>query len=170
MAEEDEKVEETTGESDEETAAEEAPAEEASEAGEESPEGEVSSEESPEGAPKEKKKKKVVRRRKTKRERENPLTTAVRLAVESGKVEFGARSGVAASQSGKAKLFVTAANTPSEIKGRVEKAAKDAGVPLIEFEGSSMELGSVCGKPFPVSVLSVYEEGASNIMELVKKK
>ncbi len=169
MADEDEKVEEPTGESAEETAEAETPAEEgAQEASEEAAEGEETPE--AEAAPKEKKQKKVVRRRKTKRERENPLTTAVRLAVESGKVEFGARAGVAASESGKAKLFVTAANTPAEIKGRVEKAAKDAGVPLIQFEGSTMELGSVCGKPFPVSVLSVFEEGASNIMELVKKK
>jgi large subunit ribosomal protein L30e len=156
MADEDEKVEETTGESEEENAEPEAE--------QEPVEGEA------EAAPKEKKQKKVVRRRKTKRERENPLTTAVRLAVESGKVEFGARAGVAASQSGKAKLFVTASNTPAEIKAKVEKAAKDANVPLIEFEGSTMELGSVCGKPFPVSVLSVYEEGSSNIMELAKKK
>jgi large subunit ribosomal protein L30e len=43
-------------------------------------------------------------------------------------------------------------------------------VPLIQFEGNSMELGSVCGKPFPVSVLSVFEEGSSNILELAKKK
>jgi ribosomal protein L30E len=33
-----------------------------------------------------------------------------------------------------------------------------------------MELGSVCGKPFPISVLSVYEEGSSNIIDLAKKK
>src|SRR5512143_3116891 len=160
MADEDEKVEEPTGESPEETPQEEEAAEAA---GEETPAAEGE-----EAAPKEKKQKKVVRRRKTKRERENPLTTAVRLAVESGKDEFGARAGIAAS--GKAKLFVTAANAPSEIKAQLGKAAKDSGVPLIEFEGSSMELGSVCGKPFPVSVLSVFAEGSSNIMELAKKK
>ncbi len=157
MPDEDEKVEETTGES-EETAEEAAPAE--------APEGEAEAE----APPKEKKQKKVVRRRKTKKERENPLTTAVRLAVESGKVEFGARSGLAQGQAGKVKLYVTASNTPSETKDRLGKAAKDADVPVIEFEGSSMELGSVCGKPFPVSVLSIYAEGSSNIMELVKKK
>ena len=131
---------------------------------------EDSTEDTAEKVPKEKKKKKVVRRRKTKKERENPLTVAVRLAVESGKVEFGARTGLLASLTGKAKLFVTASNTPAEIKEKVGKYAKNSSVPLIEFEGSSMELGSVCGKPFPVSVLSVYDEGSSNIMELAKKK
>lgn len=120
--------------------------------------------------PKKKKKRKVVRRRKTKKEREKPITVAVRLAVESGKVKFGARTGIMASLLGKAKLFVLASNTPKETKEKVEKYSKISGIPLIRFDGTSMELGSVCGRPFPVSVLSVYEEGSSNIMELAKKK
>lgn len=115
------------------------------------------------------KKKKVVRRRKSKKERENPLTTAVRLTVESGKVEFGAKTGLVASLTGKAKLFVLAENTPIDTKTKVEDYAKKSKIPVIEFDGSSVELGSVCGKPFPVSVLSVYEEGASNILELAKE-
>jgi large subunit ribosomal protein L30e len=115
-----------------------------------------------------KKKKKVVRRRKTKKERENPLTTAVRLAVESGKVEFGSRRGISASLSAKAKLFVVAENTPEDIKTKVHNYAKLSEVPVIDFPGSSMELGSVCGRPFPVAVLSVYDAGNSNIMELAK--
>ncbi len=169
MPDEDEKVEEPTGESEEENAAPEA-GEGAEAPAEESPEGEAAPpEEGAEAPPKEKKQKKVVRRRKTKRERENPLTTAVRLAVESGKVEFGSRSGLSGGK-GEVKLFVTASNTPSETKEKLAKVAKEADVPLVEFEGTTMELGSVCGKPFPVSVLSVYEEGSSNILELVKKK
>ncbi|MBU0531894.1 50S ribosomal protein L30e [Candidatus Micrarchaeota archaeon] len=111
------------------------------------------------------KKKKVVRRRKTKKERENPITNAVRLTVESGKVEFGARTSLL----GKAKLFVVAGNTPELIKEKVQKHAESSKIPIIQFDGSSIELGSVCGKPFPVSVLSIYEEGSSNIMKLVKK-
>lgn len=113
------------------------------------------------------KKTRVVRRRKSKKEKERPLTGAVRLAVESGKVEFGSRSGLVAS---KAKLFVIAANAPGETRKKLIAQANSANIPLIEFEGTSMELGSVCGKPFPVALLSIYEEGASNILELAKKK
>jgi large subunit ribosomal protein L30e len=142
--------------------------EEAPEAEGEGAEGETPAE--GEAPQKEKKKKKVVRRRKTKRERENALTAAVRLAVESGKVEFGARTAIASGAEGDAKLFVIAANTPAETRAQVEHNAKKSKVPVIEFEGNTMELGSVCGKPFPVSVLSIYQEGTSNILELVKKK
>jgi large subunit ribosomal protein L30e len=138
------------------------------EGAEEGAEGET--QEEAEAQPKEKKKKKVVRRRKTKRERENALTAAVRLAVESGKVEFGARTAVASGIEGNAKLFVVAANTPADIRAKVEGYAKKSKIPVIEYDGSTMELGSVCGKPFSVSVVSVYEEGTSNILELAKKK
>lgn len=116
-----------------------------------------------------KKKKKVVRRRKTKKERERPITTALRLTVESGKVKYGARTGLVASLLGKAKLFVVAENTPKETRDKVIHYAEVSKIPLIRFEGSSMELGSICGRPFPVSVLSVYDEGTSNILELAKK-
>jgi large subunit ribosomal protein L30e len=126
-------------------------------------------EESVEGEAKPKKvrskKTRVVRRRKSKKEKERPLTGAVRLAVESGKVDFGSRSA-----SGKAKLFVIAGNAQPEVKARVAALSKASSIPVIEFEGTSVELGSVCGKPFPVSVLSVYEEGSSSILELAKKK
>jgi large subunit ribosomal protein L30e len=155
-----ESADEAEGAAESEPEAQEGDAEEQSDAGEQAEEE----------APREKKKKKVVRRRKTKKERENPMTTAVRLAVESGKVEFGAKAGIASSILGKAKLFVVASNTPPETKERLEAYAKASKIPLVEFEGSTMELGSVCGKPFPVSVLSVYEEGTSNIMDLAKKK
>jgi large subunit ribosomal protein L30e len=125
--------------------------------------------EATDAAPKEKKKKKVVRRRKTKKERENLLTVAIRLAVESGKVGFGARTGIAASILGKVKVFVLASNTPAEYRTKLQGYANTAKIPVIEFDGSTVDLGSVCGKPFPISILSVFEEGSSNIMEFVKK-
>lgn len=116
-----------------------------------------------------KKKKKVVRRRKSKKEKEKPLTSAIRLTVESGKVEFGARTGILASLLGKAKLFVIAENTPKTTSVRIQDYAKQSNIPVIVFDGSTMDLGSVCGRPFPVSVLSVYDPGTSNILGLAGK-
>ncbi|MBI5227436.1 ribosomal L7Ae/L30e/S12e/Gadd45 family protein [Candidatus Micrarchaeota archaeon] len=109
------------------------------------------------------KEKKVVRRRKSKKEKERPLAAAIRLAVESGKVEFGSRSALSSDK--KVKAFVVSGNTP-EIKSQLMEKS----LPVIEFDGTSIELGSICGKPFSVSVLSIYEEGSSNILSLLKKK
>lgn len=111
--------------------------------------------------------KKVVRRRKSKKEKENPISAAIRLAVESGKVDFGSHVGMKNVAANKAKLFIVAGNVPAV---REEMKSLKSEVPVIEFEGSSVELGSICGKPFPVSLLSVYEVGSSNILEMVKKK
>ncbi len=114
-------------------------------------------------------KKKVVRRRKSKKDRENPITAAIRLAVESGKVEFGMRKGLLNGIKGSAKVLVVAANLPKAERDKVLKAAQSSNSLILEFSGSSMELGSICGKPFPVSVLSIYDPGTSNIVELTKK-
>jgi len=123
---------------------------------------EIEEENIEEEKPKKTKKKKVVRRRKSTKEKENPVISAIRLTVESGKVGFGSRKAVA----GDAKLLIIAKNTPEGIRKNVSKSK----IPVLEFNGSTMELGAVCGKPFPVSVLSVMDEGNSNILELSKKK
>lgn len=120
--------------------------------------------------PEEQPKKKLVRRRKSKKERESPVSQALRLAVESGKVEFGSKKSVKNSLSGKAKLFVISANTPKVSKDLVTRNAELSNTPILNFEGSSLELGSICGKPYPVAILSVYEVGSSNLMDLTKKK
>lgn len=146
---------------------EEAPAEESDESTEAALQEEPAA---AEGEPKKKvrsKKTRVVRRRKSKKEKERPLTGAVRLAVESGKVDFGSRTAMAGA---KAKAFVLAGNAQAAVREKILSAARAAGIPVIEFDGTSMELGSVCGRPFPVSVLSVYDEGSSNLLELAKKK
>ncbi|MGV8084657.1 MAG: 50S ribosomal protein L30e [Candidatus Bilamarchaeum sp.] len=118
---------------------------------------------------KQKKQKKVVRRRKSKKDKESEIVSAIRLAVESGKVDFGYKTATSAN-SPKAKLFVVAANTPSEIRSKIEGSSKSNNTPIIEFDGTSVELGSVCGLPYTVSVLAVYDAGTSNIMEMTKKK
>jgi len=154
-------------------AQEEKEEQEAAEAVEESNEeaeapGEEAAGEAKEGV-KKRKVRKVVRRRKSKKEKEKPLTAAIRLAVENGEVGFGARKGTRASLLGKAKLFVIASNTPEKTRDEVSRYAAASGIPVITFDGSSIELGSVCGKPFPVSVLSIYDPKSSPIMELISK-
>jgi len=113
-----------------------------------------------------KKKKKVVRRRKSKKEKEKPLTSAIRLAVETGKVTFGARRSIKESLLAKSKLFVIAQNTPENLREDLVNYSELSGVPIVEFDGSSLELGSICGRPYPVSILSVQNEGTSNILKL----
>jgi large subunit ribosomal protein L30e len=117
-----------------------------------------------------KSKNKVIRKRKSKKEKENPLSSAIRLTVESGKVGFGSRNGIKDILLGNLKLVVLAGNVPPALAEDVNRYGQLSGIPLVEFPGTSIELGSICGKPFPVSVLVVYDPGVSNIMEFGKKK
>ncbi|MBD3398252.1 50S ribosomal protein L30e [Candidatus Micrarchaeota archaeon] len=117
-----------------------------------------------------KSKNKVIRKRKSKKEKENPLSSAIRLAVESGKVGFGSRKGVKDILLGNLKLVVLAGNVPPALAEDVKRYGQLSEILLVEFPGTSLELGSICGKPFPVSVLAVYDPGVSNIMEFGKKK
>jgi len=115
-------------------------------------------------------KKEVVRKRKSQKERENPLSAAIRLAVESGEVEFGSKSSVRDLLLGKTKMAIVAKNAPVEIREDFDKYGKLSHIPVLEFPGTSMELGSICGKPFTVIALSVRREGVSNILDFAKKK
>jgi large subunit ribosomal protein L30e len=117
-----------------------------------------------------KSKNKVIRKRKSKKETENPLAGAIRLAVESGKVGFGSRTSVKDLLLGKAKMVVVADNVPPALSEDVKRYGGISEIPIVQFPGKSLELGSICGKPFPISVLAVYDEGVSNIMEFGKRK
>lgn len=98
----------------------------------------------------------------------NSLATAIRQCVDSGKVEFGANHGLAKAMLGKAKLVVVAGNCPVEIAQDVSAFCKLSGIPTIVYEGTSLDLGTVAGRPHPVAVLSVLDAGNSSIMTFVK--
>lgn len=123
-----------------------------------------------EGKARVKSKKKVIRKRKSRKEKENPLSSAIRLAVESGRVGFGSRKAVKDLLLGKVKLVVVAGNAPPALAESVSRYGELSSIPIVEFPGKSLDLGSICGRPFPVSVLAVYEEGVSNIMDFGKAK
>ena len=96
------------------------------------------------------------------------LARAIRQCVESGKVEFGTNSGVKGALSGRAKLIVVAANCPLAVKQDVQRFCRLSSIPFVAFEGTSAELGTVAGRPHPISILSVSDAGNSGILEFAK--
>jgi large subunit ribosomal protein L30e len=96
------------------------------------------------------------------------VNRAIRMAVDTGDVTFGARGTATAASTGASKMIVIASNCPKKTRDEIEQNSKISGVPVIVFGGTSIELGSLCGKPFPVSTLSITDPGNSNILEAVK--
>ncbi|RLG57481.1 MAG: 50S ribosomal protein L30e [Candidatus Hydrothermarchaeota archaeon] len=98
------------------------------------------------------------------------IERAIRVVVETGKVTMGHRETLRAVKNKEAKLVIVAENCPRDLREDLEYYAKTLGIDLYEFKGTSLELGSVCGRPHVVSMLGVVEEGESNIVEMLRRK
>ncbi len=96
------------------------------------------------------------------------LSKEIRRAVETGKVVFGAKQGEKILIKEKAELIVVSSNATKPVKEKIRHLSDIAGTPVLEFEGTGLELGSVCGKPFTVSVMAIQKAGKSKIMSAVK--
>ena len=97
------------------------------------------------------------------------INRSIRIAVDTGKVSFGAESSKTSLLNKQAKLVIIAQNCPEEIKNDVDHYATLSQIPILEYKGSSLDLGAVCGRPHFVAVLTVHEMGDSDILKALKK-
>jgi len=88
------------------------------------------------------------------------LDNIIRTIIRTGKVVLGSKRSVKLVKLGKAKAVVIASNTPLNIRSDIEYYAKLSQIPIIEYPGTNMELGAICGKPFSVAVLTVLDLGS----------
>jgi large subunit ribosomal protein L30e len=91
------------------------------------------------------------------------IDKALRRALNTGKVYIGAKRTLKALRNGEVKLVVMAANCPEELFEQL----KGFNVPVISYNGSNMDLGATCGKPFGVSMLAIIDPGDSEILSAV---
>ena len=86
------------------------------------------------------------------------MNRALRIAAKTGEVQFGIAQARKAIGSKHGKLIVVASNCPApELKEQ-----KD--IPVVDFPGTNRDLGTACGKPFSVSVVTVISAGDSPIL------
>ncbi len=69
---------------------------------------------------------------------------------------------------GRAKMAIISSNCPHEIMEQVEKYGRLAKIPVLRHPKDSIDLGVLCGKPFPVSAMVINDPGDSKILNLVK--
>jgi len=80
----------------------------------------------------------------------------IKKAIKEGSALIVYKSVVKSLKNGKKfKFIVLASNAPATIKNEVEYLAKLAGVKVVSYKANSVELGSICGKPFAIAVLGV---------------
>ncbi|MEM2974389.1 MAG: 50S ribosomal protein L30e [Candidatus Micrarchaeia archaeon] len=97
------------------------------------------------------------------------LQKAIRIAVETGKTNMGARQARTLALKGGAALLIISSNCPKQIMEEIIHYAEKSKTPYYKANFTSMEIGSICGKPFPVSILSIIEPGNSDILRIIEK-
>jgi large subunit ribosomal protein L30e len=91
------------------------------------------------------------------------FTVSLRKAIKTGDVILGRNKTEESIQQGKARLVILAKNGEESFK---QLASRKEGLPVHVYEGTSMQLGKACGKPFLVSALAVVDPGESDILSL----
>ena len=94
----------------------------------------------------------------------------IRRAVDTGNVIFGVKESLHHLRMGEGQLVVLAQNTPVLTQEDVKHLASMAEVPLFRFEGTGLDLGNVCGKPYVISTLLVLDGGKSKVQDLTREK
>ncbi len=94
----------------------------------------------------------------------------IRMAVKTGKVEFGTKNALAHVNAAKARLVILANNAAATERENILYGAEQSEIPIYIFQGSSLDLGALCEKPFPVSALIVKEAGDSEVLKLAENK
>ncbi|AMQ19437.1 50S ribosomal protein L30e [Thermococcus peptonophilus] len=94
----------------------------------------------------------------------------LRKVQDTGKIVMGAKKSIHLAKVGGAKLIIVAKNARPDIKEDIYYYAKLSGIPVYEFEGTSVELGTLLGRPHTVSALAVIDPGESRILALAGGK
>ena len=92
----------------------------------------------------------------------------IRVAVDTGDVILGSEKSIQSLKLGKGQLVIVAENSPKNILEDVEYYCKLSDIPSYTYKGTSVELGSVCGKPFTVATLVINDPGDSTILEVME--
>ncbi len=96
------------------------------------------------------------------------LSKSIILAVKTGKVLFGAKNALKNARIGRVRVIIRAANCPQKFSRDLEYYCNLSKIPLIVYDGTGKDLGSVCGKPYTVSVLAIRETGDSDILKVAE--
>ena len=79
----------------------------------------------------------------------------IRKLLKDGKLSLGTKSTLKRLREGKLKSIFVTKNCPEEVKEDVAQYSKIAGVEVIQLEQPNDELGTMCKKPFGISVAGV---------------
>jgi large subunit ribosomal protein L30e len=82
------------------------------------------------------------------------VESLIRTVLKTGGYRLGSKSTLKSLQKGEAKAVIVASNCPEEVLEKI----KSYDVKILVYNGTNMELGAFCGKPFSVAAMAITEE------------
>lgn len=83
------------------------------------------------------------------------LEETIKESLARGEVVIGSNKCKKIVKTGKPKLVVLAKNAPEDLSKEIRYNAKVSGIKVEVFDGTSRELGILCGRPYPISILVI---------------
>lgn len=83
------------------------------------------------------------------------LTEDIQSAIKSKNAIVGYNGSINYIKTNTPKMIIVANNLPQSMKQELEHNSKVSKAKFEIFEGTSRELGVVCGKPFPVTTIII---------------
>lgn len=97
------------------------------------------------------------------------ISRALRTAAKTGSVEYGFKETTDAVTDEAAQAIILSRNMPDASRADLLAAAEDHQVPIVEFQGTNVELGPALGQPFAVSTCAILDPGESEILQAAKR-
>jgi large subunit ribosomal protein L30e len=95
------------------------------------------------------------------------LEKLIKDAIEDGKCSFGTKEAISTIKN--SKLIVLSHSVSEEILEKIQEVAKSSKVPTLNYNGSSVELGRLCGTQFRISALSLKTLSDTNLKAITKE-
>ena len=96
---------------------------------------------------------------------EKKLEKILRTVIKTGKVVIGTKQ-VSKSIKG-SKLVIYSSSLSKERTYELIRICKSLSVPFIEYGGTSMDLGRICGKLFLISAISIKSSGEVDLDPII---
>jgi large subunit ribosomal protein L30e len=87
--------------------------------------------------------------------------------LNKGKVLIGSKETIKALTRKEAKIIIHASNCPETIRAVFQDTKENEKLMIYEYPANSLELGLVCGKPYPIASLGITDTGDSEILRLL---
>ena len=95
------------------------------------------------------------------------LEKVIKDAMDDKKCSLGAKEVISSMKN--SKLIILSQSVPKSIHQKIQETAQSSKIPTLNFKGSSVELGRLCGTQFRISALSLKTLSETNLKTLLKE-